>query len=112
MVEKLPTNKDDIEAAVVDKFLKRLRKYEGRDFSSPDRSEPWPDFECSEGAVRVGIELVELMNEEHGHKRRTQKLYAAQVQEHLGQDYLRLSGLDITLFDNYQDSICMSTIAP
>lgn len=103
VVEILPSTQDGLEQAIVTKFVGRLAKTDGRTFSGLKKDEPWPDFECREKEEPVGIEVVELIIEGHGQKRAIQESYAVKVKELLGDDYKRLSGLDITLSDNYQD---------
>jgi len=103
VAEPLPSRKEDLEATIVAKFVGRLRSSEGRDLCIPTKGDQWPDFETSEGEVRIGIEIVEVLNIGHARKRRVQELYASRVRELLGDEYGRLTGLTITLDDGYQD---------
>lgn len=103
VVETLPESKEDLEAAVVGKFIGALWHFEGRVLAPPTHTGQWPDFETQEENVRVGIEVVEVVNVEHARKRHLQEQYRSRVVELVAKTLPRLRGLWIRLHDGYQD---------
>lgn len=102
VIEPLPENKEDLEKAIVSRFVGALADFEGRSITNVKKCEPWPDFEGYEHTNVVGIEVVELVNQQHNMLRRTQEEYENAILERLGNRLSLFSGLRITLDDSYQ----------
>lgn len=102
VIKPLPVNKEDLESAIVSKFVGALVHFEGRSVTNIKKCDPWPDFEGDEGTNVVGIEVVELVNQQHNILRRTQEEYKNAVLDRLGDRLSSFSGLHITLYDSYQ----------
>jgi hypothetical protein len=101
VIEKLPTGHDDLEFAVVSKFVERMNEL-GREITLGDRGDGFPDYMATQGEETIGIELAEVTDPEIAMKRRVRRSYVAAL-EHRVQDMLpSLSGLSITFHDDYQ----------
>lgn len=101
--EDLPDFKDELETVIVKKFIGSLRHFAERHLSQPVKSDPWPDFLCEEKGTTIGIELVEVINVEHAHKRYIQKEYELYIRNLVADLFPRLSGLQIIFNDGYQE---------
>lgn len=74
IVEPLPDVKEDLELAIVERFLNGLRA-QGRDIGRPQRGGDPPDAVVQIEGARVGIEVVEVIDPEHAQRRDVQQRY-------------------------------------
>ena len=102
VIEPLLENKGDLERAIVTRFLAALAYFEGRSVTDVEKCDPWPDFEGYENTNVVGIEVVELVNQQHNKLRRRQEEYKSSILQRLVGRLSLFSGLHITLDDGYQ----------
>ena len=102
-IEKLPYTQEDLEGAIVRKFVGGLKHFKQRELSPPTRGNPWPDFLTQEGAQPVGIEVVEVLNVDHARKRAIQERYEDHLRTLVEGFSRELAGLSITLIDHYQE---------
>jgi hypothetical protein len=102
--EELPPAKDDLEAAIVKKFVGALREHDGRclELIPREDSNDWPDFEGKLEGRKIGIEVVEAILPDHARKRSKQDEYLAELLPRLAGLEAELEGLCLTINDNYQ----------
>jgi hypothetical protein len=101
-METLPVIKDELEESVVRKFVGALAQFHSRQLQAPVKAEPWPDFRTGESGATVGIEVVEVLDDQHAKARARQEQYAGRIKELIGDTLHRLAGLATTLDDGYQ----------
>lgn len=103
VVEPLPDVKEDLELAIVSKFIGALRA-EGIRLEPPARgSDEWPDFETrTEAGTAIGIEVVEVIDHDQAQKRARQLQYLAELLPRIQDLESNLDGVVVTLVDGYQ----------
>lgn len=103
VVEPLPEAKEDLELAIVTKFIGAIRTH-GIILNPPTRGDrEWPDFETSRpNGDRVGIEVVEVVDPDHAQKRARQSHYLKELLPRLSGLTSALDGLVLTVDDGYQ----------
>ena len=103
--EDLPPEKEDLEAAIVKKFVGALREHDGQSLTLLPRNDPdgWPDFEAMCDGRRIGIEVVEAILPDHARKRSRQVQYLKALLLRVTDLELDLRGLSLTIDDGYQD---------
>ena len=102
VVEHFPDTKEDLEAAIMRKFVGALAHFEGRVLTDLRRGS-WPDFEGMEGHERVGIELTEVVDSAQAAIHAIRQAYLRRILEVLDDLLPELSGVDIMLDDGYQE---------
>lgn len=102
VVENLPETKDELEMAIVRKFVVALRERFGRDLAEPERQREWPDFWTLEKQRRVGIEIVEVVNPDHIQLEQIRRLYVKRLSSDLSDLLGELPGIVLDLDDGYQ----------
>lgn len=80
-----------------------LKHFEQRELVNLQRGNIWPDFTCKEGNQTVGIEVVEIVNQDHAGKRHIRNQYLIRDRELIKDIYPRLSGLRIQFIDGHQE---------
>ena len=103
VIEKLPYAQGDLEVAIVRKFAGGLKHFKQRELSPPTRGNPWPDFLTQEGARHVGVEVVEVLDVDHAKKRAIQEQYEHHLHTLIVGFWPQLTGLSITIVDQYQE---------
>lgn len=102
IVEPLPEEKDDLELAIVKKFIVALQQALGLALGTPVRGDTWPDFETMAGTQKIGIEVVEVVEPEHALKKARQSQYLEELLP-LVQDLEPIfDGVAIAIDDGYQ----------
>ena len=102
VIETLPDSSDDLESAIVRKFIGALKHFENRELCDLQRGNVWPDFRCKERGQIIGIEIVEVVNQVHAKNRHIQDRYLKRIRELIDDVYACLAGLRIDLIDGYQ----------
>lgn len=102
VAENLPETKDELEKAIVRKFIVALRERFGRDLAEPERRGAWPDFWTLEKQRRVGIEIVEVVNPDHIQLEQIRRLYVKRLSSDLSDLLGELPGIVLDLADGYQ----------
>lgn len=102
VVEPLSDMQEDLETAVVQKFVGALKYFEGRTLTGLKKSDPWPDFTAREGTTNWAIELTELLEPKHAALYQLQQSYRAAIVDRLGGIPKFLDGIDVLIDDNYQ----------
>lgn len=102
IVEPLPEAKEDLELAIVERFLNGLRA-EGRDIGRPERGPDPPDAVVQIDGAPVGVEVVEVIDPEHAQRRAVQQQYLRALLPLLQDLKAQLDGIAMTMVDGYQD---------
>jgi hypothetical protein len=102
LVEPLPALKEDLELAIVGKFVGAMQA-QGQILEAPMRGKEWPDFETRTGEQRIGLEVVEIVNPDHAKKRTLQQQYLAAVLPLVEDLAPALENVAMTILDAYQD---------
>jgi hypothetical protein len=102
IVEPLPEAKEELELAIVERFLNGLRA-QGRDVGRPERGPDPPDAVVQIDGVRVGIEVVEVIDPENAQRRAIQEQYLRALLPLLQDLEAQLEGVAMTVVDGYQE---------
>ena len=102
IVEPLPEAKEDLELAIVERFLNGLRA-QGRDIGRPERGPDPPDAVVQIDGARVGIEVVEVIDPEHAQRRAIPEQYLRALLPLLQDLEAQLEGVAMTVVDGYQE---------
>jgi hypothetical protein len=102
VVELLPEEKDDLELAIVTKFIGALQQAHGLVLGTPVRGDTWPDFETIAGTQKIGIEVVEVVEPDHALKIARQSQYLQELLPLVQDLEPPLDGVAITIDDGYQ----------
>lgn len=103
VIEPLPEGSEDLETAIVRKFIGALLHFKKRSLILSGRGTEWPDFVAVEEDRRVGIEVVEVVNIEHARKRALQRQYLELLLSTIEPFCGQLRGLRIRMDDGQQD---------
>jgi hypothetical protein len=103
--EELPATKDELEAAIIRKFVGALEERTGTRLELSPRAEPndWPDFEGTLEGRKIGIEIVEAVDPDHARKRSRQGEYLRELLPRVADLEMDLRGLCLTIVDGYQE---------
>lgn len=102
IVESLPEGKEDLELAIVERFLQGLRA-DGRVVGKPERGPDPPDAIVQIDGARVGIEVVEVIDPDHAQRRAIQQQYLSALLPLLQDLEAQLDGIAMTVVDGHQD---------
>jgi hypothetical protein len=102
VVEPLPETKEELERAIVDRFLSVLRA-RGHNIGRPERGPDPPDVVVQIDGTQVGIEVVEVIDPEHAQRRAVQEQYLRALLPLLQDLEEQLDGIAMTIVDGYQD---------
>lgn len=102
IVEPLPEEKEDLELAIVERFLNGLRG-NGREVGRPERGADPPDAVVQIDGAQVGIEVVEVIDPDHAQRRAVQQQYLRAMLPLLHDLEAQLEGVAMTVVDDYQE---------
>ena len=101
--EQLPTEKGALEARIVEKFVKVLRRSHRRNLTIiRPLTEDDHDYLCRENGKDVKIQITEVINPRHAELRGIQQKYAQRISASIKEIAPELRGLYIVLEDAYQ----------
>ncbi|MCP4746322.1 MAG: hypothetical protein GY874_09310 [Desulfobacteraceae bacterium] len=106
VIEKLPECKNELERAIVDKFISALAHYYNRIIEDIEKIDDRPDFIGKEGGDTIFIEITELANEkQHELFFGIRKKYETAIIDGISDILTNFNGLHIGLDDQYQKTL-------
>ena len=101
VIEKLPREQEELELAIGRKFQGSLAHFEEVDFHDLSRGPEPMDLTCksADGQI-VGIQIVEVVNDQLRQLRDVRSSYKDAIQQSLGNELLRFNGCRLELVDS------------
>jgi len=101
VVEEFPREKEDLELTVGRKFIGALQHFEGIQLQDLCRGSEPADLVCrSTVGESVGLQVVEVVDQQVQHLQLMRLSYRAALVEALGEDLLRFNGCRVSIVDS------------